>query len=514
MTPTPIRTLLAALLTFCFATAQADTVPSDSTAVKTAVTRPAPPIVRSKVGDRSHGVPGRLAIECIGKKQQYSGSVEGWDTDILSPKSVTFSHDGTKFYVNSLEGCRTVVYDTRTLDKIKVIHHNFREKDFARFAPPSGHYTFSRYADGETRPFLGKPVESAWSHGGRYLWVPYYRRSYDINAQEPSAIAVIDSRTDSIIRVFETGPLPKMVTVSNGGDILAITHWGDNTVGFIDIAGDDPRRWHHLAPVTVGYRLKLDFPLDRPVNRDANSGYLLRGTVFTPDDRYLLVSGMAGPLQVIDMGARRHIGSVDNLSFIRHLAVSNGRLYGSQNSAATVLSTDLDTLVRAVDRGRAEGRRRFAPGPVRRTRVGGGARTLSVSPDGKLGFVACNSGSAVYVFDTESMRVIDTIRCDSYPVGLALSPDGSLMAVTSQGRVGGGGNAVNIFAVDRFGTEETVSDPVVPAEEDSLSAANAGSPSHRPAKAADRTALYVGLLTAGCLATVVLLIVLLVRKRL
>lgn len=49
----------------------------------------------------------------------------------------------------------------------------------------------------------------AFSHRGRYLWVPYYRRSFDINAQDPSAVAVIDTRTDSIVRMFETGPLPK-----------------------------------------------------------------------------------------------------------------------------------------------------------------------------------------------------------------------------------------------------------------------------------------------------------------
>lgn len=47
------------------------------------------------------------------------------------------------------------------------------------------------------------------------------------------------------------------------------------------------------------------------------------------------------------------------------------------------------------------------------------------------------------------MKVADSIRCDSYPVGLALSADGRKLIATSQGRKGYGGNAVNIFTVRR-----------------------------------------------------------------
>ena len=69
---------------------------------------------------------------------------------------------------------------------------------------------------------------------------------------------------------------------------------------------------------------------------------------------------------------------------------------------------------------------------------------------GAYALVACNSGNAVYVVDTQTMQVVDNIRCDSYPVGLAISPDGHRMVVTSQGRERQGGNAVNIFDIVRF----------------------------------------------------------------
>lgn len=416
-----------------------------------------PPVVHSETGDSSAGVPGRLHIYNIGKRQQYSGARrDSWDTDIFSPKSATFSPDGKLFYINSLEGGRTVVYDSETLDKKAVIDYKFGASDSAIMAPLSGFYKFTHYPGGERLPFMGKPVESTWSHGGRYLWVPFYRRTFDINAQDPSAIAVVDTRSHSIIRVFETGPLPKMVATSNKGDLIAITHWGDNTVGFIDISSPDPSRWRHLPPVTVGHRLELNFPLDKTVNRDANSGFLLRGTIFTPDDRYLLVSGMAGPLQVIDMESHRHIGSVHSLYGIRHLDISNGRLYGSQNIAATVVSIDLDSLTGAIDHAKTTASRTIGTGgPVRHCKVGKGARTLSASPDGAYLFVACNSASAVYAVDAATMTVADTIRCDSYPVGLALSSDGHRMIVTSQGRDHNGGNAVNIFRIERFDSDST-----------------------------------------------------------
>lgn len=410
-----------------------------------------PPVVHSQVGDSSAGVEGSLRLINIGKRQQYSAAQKSsYDTDIFSPKSATFSHDGTLFYINSLEGCRTVVYDSSTLEKKHVIEYSFPSGTGDLWGTPSGYYNFTHYKDGASRAFQGKPVESTWSHGGRYLWVPFYRRTFDLNAQDPSAVAVIDTRSHSIVRILETGPLPKMIATSPDGNRIAVTHWGDNTVGFIDISSSDPTQWHHLPPVTVGNRLQLNFPLDKAVNRDSNSGYLLRGTVFTPDSRYLLVSAMGGPLSVIDVENGKFIGMVHKIYGVRHLAINDGKVYGSCNTAGSVIKFPLDSLIAGVEHARAAGSKDIhLNGKIESCKVGGGARTLEVSPDGKYLFVACNSGNAVYVVDAATMKVADNIRCDSYPVGLALSGDGRKLIVTSQGRKGFGGNAVNIYMVRR-----------------------------------------------------------------
>lgn len=420
-----------------------------------------PPVVHSAKGDRSTGVEGSLRLVNMGKKQQYSGALrETFDTDIHSPKSATFSRDGSRFYVNSLEGCRTSVYNAATLEKIAVIPYKFSSGNGELWNPPSGYYPFTHYPDGPTRAFSGKPVESAWSHDGKYLWVPFYRRTFDLNAQDPSAIAVIEAETNRIVRLMETGPLPKMVATSNDGNLLAVTHWGDNTVGFIDISSDEPGEWRHFPPKAAGYRFKPDFSLSEPVNRDAKSGYLLRGTIFTPDDRYLLVSGMGGPLSVFDAVAKRYVGAVNSLWGIRHLVISGDRLYGSKNIDASVVSVSLPELVEAIDKARTSGSKTIDfRGRITRCKVGGGARTLEASPDGKYLFVACNSASAIYVVDAAGMRLADSIRCDSYPVGLAISPDGRMLLATSQGRERHGGNAVNVYRIERPDLPEQVGRP-------------------------------------------------------
>jgi DNA-binding beta-propeller fold protein YncE len=150
-----------------------------------------------------------------------------YDRSINSPKSALFSEDGQKLYINSLEGGQTVVYEWPSLRKLKVIDHFFNAKNQNLFL--NNEETVFSYPYYKNNPqganyFRGKPVEMALSHNGDYLWVTYYRRDYDTSAQSPSAVAIIDTRTDEILRVMPTGPLPKFVSISPDGRTAAITH--------------------------------------------------------------------------------------------------------------------------------------------------------------------------------------------------------------------------------------------------------------------------------------------------
>ncbi len=426
-----------------------------------------PPEIHGEIGDSSVGWDDRLRIVNIGKRQQYDWrDQETLDTDIFSPKSVSFHPDGTRCYVNSLEGCQTVVYSLPDLSKIKVIEHCFPSSIGSLWAVPSGYYTFTHYPEGETRAFQGKPVEGAFSHSGRYFWVPYYRRTFDLNAQDPSAVAVIDTSTDSIIRMFETGPLPKMIAYSRAAGLIAIAHWGDNTIGLINVRSSDPLDWCHHPPLVAGKKLSLDFPLDKPVDRDKESGYKLRGLAFTPDGRYLIVSSMGGPTHIFDLGGEqyKYIGYANSGYGIRHFVIENGTLYGSRNIAGTVVAIPLDSVIPGVEDAVTSGRKSIELHGWQSCKVGDGARTLEASSDGKLLFVACNSSSEVCVIEAKTMTVVGRIRVDSYPVGLDVSEDGRFMAVTSQGRKGFGGNALNLFRIIRQDCVAADSTSVVVAE--------------------------------------------------
>ena len=389
-----------------------------------------------------------FTITLLSRKQNYSYLESATlDKDIRSPKSVNIHPDGTKYYVNSLEGGKTVVYESGTNTKLKVIEHEFTEADSLLWSKPSGLYSFTHYKK-NLNTFRGKPVESAFSHNGRYLWIPYYRRSYDINAQDPSAVAIIDTETDSIVKLMETGPLPKMVAVSGDNHNVAITHWGNNTVGIINIVSDSPDEWYYEDCVTIQHKLTLNYSLTASVNRDINSGLCLRGTVFTPDGRYLLVgcmggNGGIGVIDLIDFSYKGHVyGMKTNL---RHLVIRNGYIYLSINKEGCIQRIPLETFYEAINQ--------MENGKVtlsdwENCKVAAGARTIDITPDGRYVVAACNFSSRLVVVDTESFKEIARIKADSYPVGLDISKDGKYVYTTSQGREGGGGNCVDIYQMD------------------------------------------------------------------
>ena len=391
-----------------------------------------------------------LTVVLIDKKQGYSvEETATLDADVLSPKSINIHPDGSKYYVNSLEGMRTVAYDFATGRKLAVIHHSFDSTQLALWADDSGLFPCD-YPYKEPKTFSGKPVESTFSHQGRYLWVPYYRRSYDLNAQDPSAVAVIDTQCDTIVRMFETGPLPKMIATSPDGTRLAITHWGNNTVGLLDISGDDITAWHYIDCYTVDYKLKLNYSRTKSVNRDVGSGYCLRGTTFTPDGRYLLVGcmGGGGGIAVIDLEKEQYLGRMMGMMpNLRHLVFKNGSLYLSINNKGYVQRVSEERVYAAIDTlASAKGKVVSIP-EWESCKIPAGARTIVLSPDGRYVFAACNYSSKIAVVDTRTMKLLGTLDADSYPVGLDISDDGRYLFSTSQARDSKGGNAVDIFQV-------------------------------------------------------------------
>ncbi len=376
-----------------------------------------------------------------------------FDRSINSPKSALFSDDGTKLYVNSLEGGQTVVYNWPSLQKIKVIDHLFNSKNqnlFLNNEDSVFNYAYFKNNPNGANYFRGKPVEMALSHNGKLLWITYYRRDYDTSAQSPSAVAIVDTTTDQILRVMPTGPIPKYVAISPDGKTAAITHWGDNTIGLIDITSNDVKDFKYTTHLTVEKQITQDDKAG--TDRDSTCGFCLRGTVFTPDSRYLIVARMGGGgLAGFDLRQNKYLGTLLNVkSTPRHLLMTpdQKKLIVSSNVSGFITTFDLNILLN--DLIKADGKR-IQGTAGKEVSVGLGARTIEVEPQGRYVYAAINNDVKVVAISLETMKVVSEVKVDPFPVGLAISKDGHSIAVTSQGHAGqGGGNAVNIIRVDGY----------------------------------------------------------------
>lgn len=372
--------------------------------------------------------------------------VDKFDPDIYSPKSVHFSKDGRKFYINSLEGGATVVYAWPSLKKLKTISHQFRERDAALFNGETTVFDYPYFQEREDlNVFYGKPVESALSNDGRYLWVSYYRRDYDESAQSPSALAIIDTETDKIIRVMPTGPIPKYVAMSPDGRYAAVVHWGDNTIGLIDTHSGNPADYHYVAHLTVERQISQEGLEGK--DRDAACGFCLRGAVFDDSSRYLLVARMGGGgIAGFDIENQRYLGSIMNIAYTpRHLVIkhSTQELIVSSNTSGVVSKAPLQKIIETLER--AQGKRVDRGVRWLERKIGKGARTLDLSPDEKFVFVAMRDDESVSMLDSVTLRELTKISVDPYPVGLAVSPTDAAVITTSQGQNGHGGNSVNVI---------------------------------------------------------------------
>jgi DNA-binding beta-propeller fold protein YncE len=373
-----------------------------------------------------------------------------YDEAINSPKSAIYSKDGSKFYINSLEGFTTVVFDSKTLAKLKEIKHIFTSENNSLFKNNENtvfDYKFKQKRDNYNL-FMGKPVESCLSHDGKYLWVTYYRRDWDENAESPSAVAIIDTQTDQIIRVMPSGPLPKMISCSPDNKYIAVTHWGDNTVGIIYISGTNPIEFNYVSHVVVDYQMEMNFAEGKEVNRDNDCGNCLRGTVFSPDGKYILVAKMGGNgIAIIQTEGFKYLGTVDGMKLnLRHILINNGEIIASSNKFGAVQKANLAEILAMPF---VDSKKCLTYDKWQSVDVGKGARTIEITQDGKYIFACVNNECKIAVIQSSDMTVLYTLPVSKFPVGMALSADSKQLIVTSQGKTGvkKTGNAVTIFDV-------------------------------------------------------------------
>lgn len=397
----------------------------------------------------------------VGRWQAYNpeptNPLDHFDSDIDSPKSAIFGSSGERVYINSLEGAKTIVFDSKGLEKKSVISHAYKNEP-ALFSKkfPFGYSFPSTIKSPNT--FKGKPVEGVITHNGKYLWVTFYRRDFDTTSQYASAMALIDTSYNKVIRVFGTGPIAKYVQVSPDGKLLAVSHWGDNTVGLYKISGDDPKNFKEVSNLVVEKKLSLK---DVAGNRDKNCGFCVRGLAFSKDSQHLFVARMRkGGIAVFNVAkpqVSKYLGTILGINpGPRDLQLSGDGafLYSGCNSSGYISKIPVSNLLAEFAKTTTKDHSSLHSIQVNPKDLeivsafaGLGVRSLKLSPDSKYLFAAVNQGSELQVYDTDKMKLVSRIAVDSYPVGLAISPDGTQIWVTSQGRSLKGGNSVGVYKV-------------------------------------------------------------------
>ena len=404
-------------------------------------------VQRIEINTASIPANAEIKLKLVQRFQHYNQKVthtnDKFDTTINSPKSVNILDQSDKFYVHSLEGCRTSVYRLSDFKLLKSIPHVFNASNQYLFKETDYFDYKFRTKDKNLNYFSGKPVESCFSHNGKSLWVTYYRRTYDLNAIDPSAVCIIDTEADTIVRVMPTAPLPKMISCSPDNRTIAVTHWGDNTIALIDNQSESPADFKYLKNIAIDRKLSLNFAKN---DSDNNCGNCLRGTVFTPDNKYLLVGKMgSNSVAVVDVDAQKHIGSIFGMkNNMRHLIISKGKLYLSINKTGYVQKADLKDLLLFNE----SGKRNKTYSKWQSAFVGEGARTIVADPTGNYIFAAANNKSLISVVRTSDMKVVAQCPADSYPVGMDISSNGETLIVTSQGKSGDGGNSVMVYKIE------------------------------------------------------------------
>jgi len=363
-------------------------------------------------------------VKRIHNQYELNGN-ETLDAQIYSPKSVQFSPDGKKVYVNSLESGKTLVYDANTKERIGQVSHRFAEKS-------------------------SKPVESAFSHDGKYLWIPYYRFTDDIYSNLSSAVAVVDTAKEKIIKLIETGSVAKNVAVSPFNNYVAVTNWGENSVSLISTKTGNSNDFILEDTLAVGKPFSPDVS-NGPVNRDRVCGACLRGILFSPDEKTLFVglAGDGGGIAGFELPSKRFLGIIRKSGFgVRDIILSPDKktVYISSINQSLFYRTELATLSKALYD--AKGKNSVRPEIFESTPVSGVGRTVKITEDGKYVFMAIHNTAEIVAIDTKTFKVVSRIKTDPFTVGLDISKEGKEIWTTSQGVAGlGGGNAIDIFEV-------------------------------------------------------------------
>jgi YVTN family beta-propeller protein len=316
-----------------------------------------------------------------------------------APKSVEISPDGSYAAVMNLEGMDFWLINTSSLEIMKKAQF---------FKTPAQGWDYKTRTP--VSSYAQKPVECAFSQGGRLLWISLHNAEaitvYDtkevltVPDQMPyERLSITDyinhrSYEQRVIKI-KTGKTPKVISLTPDGRYALVANWHSSSVSVIDT-----RQYKTIKEIRLG----------------GTRRYIPRGIAISSDSQRAYVANMGGgTISVIDLATLEVIADIPATANPRHIILSKDQrtLYISDNILGKLLAFDLiDKKI------------------THEVFIGKMARTIALSPDERYLFGVSHDEGKVVVVDTANFEIIYK-KDFPFPMGLAVTPDGKQLWVTS-----------------------------------------------------------------------------------
>jgi YVTN family beta-propeller protein len=312
----------------------------------------------------------------------------------------TFEGAGApKSAVMNLEGMDFWLINTTTLEIIK-------KAQFFK-TPAQGWDYKSRQP---VSSYAQKPVECAFSAGGRLLWISLHNAEGITVYDTEETLVVPDQIPSERLRITDyvnqksyeqrvikirTGKTPKIIRMTPDGRFALVANWHSSSVSVVDT-----QQYKTIKELRLG----------------GNKGYIPRGIAISSDSQKAYVANMGGgTISVIDLTALQVIDDIPATANPRHIILAKDQrtLYISDNILGKILAFDL------IDKK-----------TTREVSIGKMARTIALSPDERYLFGVSHDEGKLVVVDTGSFEIIYK-KDFPFPMGLAVTPDGKQLWVTS-----------------------------------------------------------------------------------
>ncbi|HEX7536133.1 MAG TPA: YncE family protein [Dermatophilaceae bacterium] len=242
----------------------------------------------------------------------------------------------------------------------------------------------------------GSPVEAAFTHDGKHVYVSNYSM-YGKNfgpegldscnpgsAPDKSFLYRIDTTTLKIDQVIPVGAVPKYVAVTPDDSTVLVTNWCSWTMSVVDVR---TARLVHTIPIGGAYP---------------------RGIAITADSKTAFIAVMGSQrIAKVNLASRKVSTFAHTGNGPRHIVISpDGKyLYVTNNSSGTVSKVDART------------------GAVLKTvSTGQQPRSMAISRDGRAVYVVNYESSTVSKLRTSDLKQLTRTATDYHPIGIAYEP--------------------------------------------------------------------------------------------